>query len=196
MSAGGRAHQEPADRVIVMAGSAGAFEALTALLGQLPEDLSAAVIVLVHQPSGGLPGWSATLARHSRLPVNEAIERVPATAGRVHTAAPGYHLLVERDGCFSLSLDPRVSWVRPSADVLLATVADCWGPRAAAVVLSGANEDGGAGARQLAAEGGLVLVQDPEEAPFAAMPNAALRAEGARAVKRAAIPGLLRQWGE
>src|SRR5690606_12492503 len=88
---------------------------------------------------------------------------------------PGYHLLVETDATFSLSCDPPVLFSRPSIDVLFESCADAYAQRLAALVLTGANEDGARGLAQVRAQGGLTAVQDPAEAAHDTMPLAAVR---------------------
>jgi two-component system chemotaxis response regulator CheB len=77
---------------------------------------------------------------------------------------------------FSLSVDEPVRFARPSIDVFFESVADRYGPEAAGVVLTGANEDGALGLGRIVAHGGVAIVQDPRTAESPIMPRAALRA--------------------
>jgi two-component system chemotaxis response regulator CheB len=87
----------------------------------------------------------------------EAIE-----PGTLYFAGPGYHLSVEQDRSLSLSQEDRVHYSRPAIDYLFASAADAYGRGPAAVLLTGANEDGARpGAGQ--ASGGTTVVQDPDE---------------------------------
>lgn len=107
----------------------------------------------------------------------EVIEPSPGMAiqpGRVYVAPPNYHLLVETDKTFSLNVDPPMNYVRPAADILFETAADAFGPALIGIVLTGANNDGALGLAAIHFHGGITMVQDPEEAPFATMPESAL----------------------
>jgi two-component system chemotaxis response regulator CheB len=83
---------------------------------------------------------------------------------------------VDPDRIFALSCDPPVFYSRPSIDVLLESCADAYGERAVALVLTGANQDGANGLRCIRQAGGLTLVQDPSEAAYSTMPQAAIDA--------------------
>lgn len=175
-------HREAAPRALVIVGSSGAYAALADLLPQLAVPDDVAVILLLHLPERGMPEGFSSIARLCTIPVEEAAERAPARGGVLHVAPPGYHLLVERDGCFSYSLHARERYVRPAADALLGSAADCWGPRLCACILSGANDDGANGMLAVHDRGGFSLAQAPSEAQFPKMPRAAIDAGGVQQV--------------
>lgn len=167
---------------VVIGCSSGGVRALSIVLAALRADLAAPVIVVCHRgpDDGGL--LVQALARPSRLPVVEAEERHPAAPGIVHLAPSGYHLLVERDGRFMLSVDPRVCFVRPAVDVLFDSAAACWGDALLGVILTGANHDGAEGLAAVRRRGGHAIVQEPNDAEAPQMPQAALTRAGADAV--------------
>jgi two-component system chemotaxis response regulator CheB len=108
------------------------------------------------------------------LIVCEVEDKQPIMGGYVYLAPPDYHLLIDGDE-FSLSVDEPVRYSRPSIDVFFESVAERFGAQAVGVVLTGANEDGAAGLRQIASRGGVAVVQDPRTAESPIMPRAALR---------------------
>jgi two-component system chemotaxis response regulator CheB len=161
--------------LLVIVASAGGVSVLQKLLAELPRSLPASVLVLLHlsESSGGaLP---RVLGRSSALPVEFARDGDRLEHGRVLVAPPGNHLLVDGSGV-RLSRGPRQNGHRPAADPLLGSAALAAGPRAVAVVLTGTLDDGARGSAAVARQGGLVLVQDPAEALYASMPNAAIAA--------------------
>ncbi|TAL85037.1 MAG: chemotaxis protein CheB [Rhodanobacter sp.] len=164
---------------IVVGCSAGGLDALKILLAGLDPQLSQPVLVCCHSGADTVELLCELLARASTLPVVEAVERTPPRGGVVHVAPSGYHLLVEADGCFALSTDPRVSHARPSIDVLFGAAADVWRQALIGVVLTGANADGAQGLLQLRRNGGCAIVQSPADAVAKTMPQAALDIAGA-----------------
>ena len=100
---------------------------------------------------------------------------LPLCPGQVYVAPPGCHLLVP-DGTIELSNGPRMNRSRPAVDAMFASAARWFGDQVIAVVLSGMLDDGAVGAALVAQAGGTVIVQDPDEAEQASMPQAALAA--------------------
>jgi two-component system chemotaxis response regulator CheB len=159
--------------------SAGGLSALGTLLGGLDSRLTQTLIVCCHTGSSDVDLLCELLRGHSRLPVIEAAERAPLRSGTVQVAPSGYHLLVEADRHFALSVDARVSFARPAIDVLFETAADAYQQQLIAVVLTGANHDGAEGLSKVRRYGGIAIVQSPEDAEVATMPRAALETAGA-----------------
>ena len=112
----------------------------------------------------------------SKVTVSEAEDNESLCAGHAYIAPAGYHLLIESDHSFSLSVDPRVNHSCPSIDVLFESTADTFRESLIGIVLTGANADGTRGLKAIKARGGLAIVQDPNTAQVSAMPRAALEA--------------------
>jgi two-component system chemotaxis response regulator CheB len=161
-------------QVIVIGGSAGAMMALVELLPDFPADFPVPIVIAVHLHPRQDNAHIERLAEHCALRVKEADEKESIQAGAIYLAPPNYHLLIENDRTFSLSIDERVNYARPSIDVLFETAAHVYGPQTIGVVLTGANNDGANGLRLIKERGGLAIVQDPRMAESAFMPRAAL----------------------
>jgi two-component system, chemotaxis family, protein-glutamate methylesterase/glutaminase len=161
---------EPAPSVVVVGASAGGVEALTALAGGLPEDLDAAVCVVLHLPAGAESRLAEIISRAGPLPAIQARGGEELTRGRVYVAPPDRHLMV-RGRYVLVGRGAHENGVRPSIDVLFRSAAISHGRRAVAVVLSGARDDGVAGASAVGARGGCVVVQSPDDALFPGMPS-------------------------
>jgi len=159
-------------KAIVIGTSAGAVQALTHILPRLPVTYPLPVLVVVHVPADP-SGLVALFRAKCEIRVREPEDKEPIAPGTAYFAPPGYHLLVEADRSFALSTDEPVLFSRPSIDLLFESAADCYGDALVGIVLTGANEDGAAGAAAVAAAGGTVLVEDPEHAFAATMPRAA-----------------------
>jgi two-component system chemotaxis response regulator CheB len=159
---------------VVVGASAGGVEALGAILPVLPAETPFAVVVVLHVLRDRPSELANLFGPRCTLPVREASDKEPVAAGVIWFAPPDYHLLVESDRSFSLSLEAPVKHSRPAIDPLFESAARVYGSRLAGIVLTGASDDGAEGVASIREEGGVVLVQDPATAEFPVMPSAAL----------------------
>jgi two-component system chemotaxis response regulator CheB len=162
-------------QAVVIGMSAGGLDALSQILRDLPESFGPPLIVVQHLPENHPSQIVEIFQRLCALQVEEARDKDRPRPGHLYFAPPGYHLLVEMDRSFSLSVDPRVHYARPSIDVLFDSAADVWGAQLAGILLTGANSDGAEGLQRIARQGGLTVVQEPTEALADSMPRAALK---------------------
>ena len=160
--------------IIVIGVSQGGMNALETLLGGLPADFAVPIVIVQHRSaeSQGMR-LASLLQRYSRLRVREPQDKETIQSGHIYLAPPDYHLLIDQNE-FALSTEGPVSFARPSIDVLFQSAADAFAERAIAMILTGSNRDGAEGAARIKARGGILLVQEPETAECAAMPQAAL----------------------
>jgi two-component system chemotaxis response regulator CheB len=159
--------------LVVMGASWGGLKAFGVVLGALPPDLDATIVIAQHRAPSSTGGLSQVLQHNSALPLCDVEDKEEMHPGTVYLAPPDYHVIVER-GHLALSLDERVQFSRPSIDVLFESAAKAYGPRVAGVVLTGANADGAEGLRAIKRAGGFTVVQDPETAENPVMPKAAI----------------------
>jgi two-component system chemotaxis response regulator CheB len=178
--------------LVAIGASWGGLQAVECLLGTLPGDFGAAVVIAQHRKADSDDGrLTRLLDAHCALKVCEAEDKQALHPGSVLVAPADYHMYVE-PGWVALWVDPEVHHSRPSIDVLLGSAADAYGERAAGVVLTGANADGAEGLGRIASRGGVAIVQDPETAQRREMPAAALAATpDARVVALEEIGALL-----
>lgn len=159
--------------VVVMGGSMGGTTATQAVLRGLDGEFTKPLLIALHRHSTSTEVFARVLEKATDREVFDAEDGMPIRPGKVYVAPADYHLLLERGVC-RLSVDDRVQFVRPSIDVLFESAADAYGERVIGIVLTGANEDGAAGARAIKKKRGVVIVQDPLTAESPAMPNAAV----------------------
>ncbi len=160
--------------VVGIGASAGGVKALLTVVNALPARFPAAVIVVQHVDPRRPSMLPEILARHANLKVTDAVDGDPIRSGVVVTAPSGTHLIVT-GGHISLTTTARVHFSRPCVDVLLESLATEYGARAIAVILTGSGCDGAAGLRAVKRRGGTTIVQDPDEAEHAGMPQSAWR---------------------
>ena len=163
-------------KAVVVGVSAGGLKALSTVIPGLPGDFPLPVVVVQHRRPNSDDFLSVHLNRRSRLRVKEADDKEPIRTGTVYLAPADYHLLIERDGRFALSLDERVNHSRPSIDVLFDSAADVYEHELIGVVLTGSNLDGSQGLKHVKRCGGLAIVQDPASAEADCMPREAIKA--------------------
>ena len=168
---GSVAHQYDA---VVAGVSWGGLDALSRIVPALPAKFRMPVVVVQHIADGSEDFLARHLDAKSAVRVKEAENRESLAPATVYIAPPGYHLLIEMEREFSLSVDAPVSYSRPSVDVLFESAADAYGERLVGIVLTGANSDGSLGLKTIADRGGLTIVQDPDTADAPSMPAAAL----------------------
>jgi two-component system, chemotaxis family, protein-glutamate methylesterase/glutaminase len=159
-------------KLICIGGSAGALTSLKLLLPKLPTH-AVPVVVALHIPDRGKTQLQQVLSG-ARIQCREPFDKQALSAG-IWVAPAGYHLLIEADQTFALSIEPTVKFSRPSIDALFESAAHADGPSTICVVLSGASADGAAGALAIREAGGTVMVHSPQQAEYSSMPSAAIR---------------------
>lgn len=172
----------PGHDIIVVGASAGGVEVLCQLVSSLPQDLPAAIFIVLHVPAHGTSVLPSIL--------NRAIARKHKTAathlqaihpkgdeviehGKIYVAPSDRHLLV-KNGYVHLTMGPKENSHRPAVDPLFRTAARVYGKRVVGVVLSGLLDDGTAGLAAIKQQGGVAVVQDPDEAMYSGMPRSAI----------------------
>jgi len=166
-----------APELIAVGTSLGGFNALTRLLGSLPERFRVPIVIVQHRtvsPAGG--GLARLLQDHTPLSIVEAEDKMTVEPGVVYLAPADYHLMIEAPGLLALSTDEPVRAARPSIDVLFQTAADAYRHALVGVLLTGASADGAEGLAMVKRYGGRAIVEDPSTAECRTMPAAALAA--------------------
>jgi len=169
----------PRPSVVAIGASTGGPRALAEVLGALPHDLPAPVLVVQHMPALFTRHLADGLAAQCDLPVLEATHGATLEPGSVWIAPGDHHLTVGRDGArLRLWLDrgPAENACRPSVNPLFRSVADVFGHGALGVVLTGMGQDGLEGAARIRAARGQVVVQDEATSVVWGMPGAIARA--------------------
>ena len=163
----------PERDIIVIGGSAGAFEPVRTIIGGLPSSFPGSVLIVIHMMPDFPSLLEEHLSPHSRLPVTQAADKEPIRRGHIYIARPDYHLTVET-GRMRVLRGPRENRHRPAIDPLFRTAARVYGPRVIGVILSGNHDDGSMGLYGVQQRGGIAIVQDPAEAGWSEMPRRAL----------------------
>ena len=161
---------------IVIGTSSGGMNALRFLFSALPVDFSLPIIIVQHISPRSDNQWIKLLNNNSNLYLKEADEKEKIEHGKVYIAPPNYHLMIEQNKTFSLTIDERVNYSRPSIDVLFESAAEAYKNKLIGVILTGSNSDGTKGIKRIKEYGGLTIAQDPETAESSYMPASAIAA--------------------
>ena len=160
--------------IITVGASAGGLNAVSELVAQLPEDLDAAVFVVLHLSNVGLGEFLITrLQKHTSFICLIPKDGDEIEAGRIYLAPPNTHLLI-RDGRAGLAHGPAENRWRPSIDVLFRSAAAHYGNRVIGIILTGYLNDGVAGMGAIKKGNGYCIVQDPNQAEYPDMPLSVL----------------------
>jgi two-component system chemotaxis response regulator CheB len=161
---------------IVIGVSSGGLNALKTIFSALPSGFATPIIVVQHIGPRSENNWIKLLYDSCLIPIKEADEKEKVGSVNIYIAPPNYHLLIEKDKTFSLTIDERVNFARPSIDVLFESAAEAYREKLIGILLTGANNDGTKGVKQIKECGGLVIVQDPATAESSFMPASAIAA--------------------
>lgn len=167
-------NRQPAERVVAMASSAGGLKALIEILAALPAHFPAAVLVVQHLDPHYRSMMADILDRRCQMPVRQAQDNEELLESTVYIAPPDRHMLVNGEHMVTLTDSEQVHFVRPSANLLFVSVAENFGNRAIAVVLTGTGKDGAMGVEAIKQAGGRVIAQDEATSEFFGMPDAAI----------------------
>jgi two-component system chemotaxis response regulator CheB len=163
--------------VVAIGISTGGPQALQYLLPQFPADFPAAILVVQHMPEGFTEMFARRLDEICAIQVKEAQSGDVLLAGRALVCPGNRHLKAKRlplDDVAVLSSDPKVNGHRPSADVLFQSVAQEFGAKGIAVLMTGMGDDGARGMGVVKAAGGLTIAQSEESCVVYGMPKAAI----------------------
>ena len=161
-------------KAVAIGGSAGSFQGIVKILGQLPPNFPLPIIMTLHRLKHVRNGFVEALSLKSVTQVVEPYDKEPIKKGRVYLAPSNYHLSVELGNYFALSTEEMVNNSRPAIDITLGTAAYVYRDKLIGILLSGANRDGGLGMKYIKDKGGVTIVQEPGECMIDAMPRAAM----------------------
>ena len=167
----------PPTRVVALGISTGGPNALQFMLAQLPADFPGTIVVVQHMPEGFTEMFARRLDETCAIQVKEAQSGDMLLAGRALVCPGSRHMKVKRlplGDVVVLSDEPRVNGHRPSVDVLFKSVAEEFGPKGVAVLMTGMGDDGANGLGAVKAAGGMTMAQSEDSCVVYGMPKAAV----------------------
>lgn len=160
--------------VLLLGGSAGSFNPIFRIVKALPENYDQALIIIIHRGKNNFSDIANLFGDNCRILVSEISDKDNIAGGHIYIAPANYHTLFEKDKLFALDVSEQVWYSKPSIDVSFESAADSYGDRCAAILFSGANQDGAKGLLKLRERGALTIVQEPGDAEMDVMPRAAV----------------------
>lgn len=165
---------------VAIGASTGGPRALQEVLSNLPEGLSTPFLVAVHMPKAFTGAFAERLNDICKLPVKEAENGEKVRSGQVFLCPGGVQTKIRRKGLmdFYIHIDdePKGALYKPSVDVCMTSVAECYPGRSMGVILTGMGHDGREGMRLIKDKGGKTLAQDESTCTVYGMPKAVIDA--------------------
>lgn len=162
-------------RIVAIASSTGGPRALQDVIPRLPANLSVPVLLVQHMPQGFTASLAERLNEISPIKVTEAKNGDMLQAGHVYIAAGGLHMNVEKKGTFhyiKYSDEPTREGVKPCANYMYESLANCDFDEIICVVLTGMGADGTAGIKNLDAKKvTYIIAQDQDTSTVYGMPK-------------------------
>jgi two-component system chemotaxis response regulator CheB len=162
-------------KAVIIGGSAGSFQVVTRILNSLPKDFPLPVLLCLHRLKHVRSGFVEALSLKSTIPVEEPYDKDTLKPGKAYLAPANYHMYVELANRIALSTEDTVNHSRPSIDLSFITAANAYRDKLIGIILSGANRDGALGLKKLHDNGGIAIVQDPNECEVKTMTQSALQ---------------------
>jgi chemotaxis response regulator CheB len=159
--------------IVCVGGSAGGSAAYVELLRHLPPGTGAAIVVVNH-----IREASATLHNilpHStKLPVELITEGLPIQPNHVFIVPANCDLYLV-GGMFRLTPMSKPKGWPDVITIFLRSLAQNWGGKLVAVIVSGLDSDGAKALREIKEAGGITIAQAPDTAEWSDMPVSAIK---------------------
>jgi two-component system, chemotaxis family, protein-glutamate methylesterase/glutaminase len=160
--------------IVAVGASAGGLNALVEMVSHLPEEIDAAIFIVLHLSSKGISNYLIhQLQPHTSLSCSIAKDNTPIERNHIYIAPRDRHLMAKKD-YIVIGKGAKESRWRPSIDLLFRSVAAAYNTHAIGIILSGLLDDGTLGMQAIKRSGGICIVQDPDEAEFPEMPMSVL----------------------
>ena len=159
--------------VVGIGASAGGLDACRKLLAALPPSNGMAFILVQQLDPTHESMMVDLLADHTHVTVHQIADGMPIERDHLYVVPPGTYVAVSNN-VLHLSAPNARHGARMPLDFLLRSLAERFGRRAIAMILSGTGTDGSLGLIDIKAMGGIVIVQEPEEPGFDGMPLSAI----------------------
>jgi two-component system, chemotaxis family, protein-glutamate methylesterase/glutaminase len=164
------------DKIIAVGASTGGTQAIEKFLREMPPDCPGIVIVQ-HMPELFTRSFAERLNQICSLHVKEGEHGELVTPGKAIIAPGNRHMLLAKTGAkyyVEINDGPLVNRHRPSVDVLFRSVANCAGPNALGIIMTGMGDDGAHGLLEMKNAGAHTIAEDESTCVVFGMPKVAI----------------------
>lgn len=162
--------------VVGIGASAGGLQAVKAFFEHMPRDCGMAFVVILHLSPDHQSVAGKIIQETTRMPVSQVNDATPIEKNHVYVISPA-QLLKMNDGYLAVSPSVREGGPHIAIDLFFRDLADTHKERAFCLILSGTGSDGAVGLSRIKEQGGITLVQAPEDAEYDGMPLAAIETQ-------------------
>ncbi|MBE0537218.1 MAG: PAS domain-containing protein [Phycisphaerae bacterium] len=159
--------------VVGIGASAGGLEAIQGLVSNLPADPGIAFVIIQHLPPEHKSVMGSILERHCKIEIRDIDDGEKIKPNCIYLNRPKYNIDI-LNGAFQLTKAPRTAATNLPIDHFFRSLADDRAEKSIGIILSGTASDGTLGLKAIKAAGGMIMVQDPEQAKYAGMPQSAI----------------------
>ncbi|HEX8078333.1 MAG TPA: chemotaxis protein CheB, partial [Chthoniobacterales bacterium] len=159
--------------VVGLGASAGGVAVLQQFFSDIDPESGLAFVVVMHLSPEHESNLAAVIAQKTRMPVIQVNEPVKVKPNHVYVIPPNHQLTFEESTLHPIP-PQQAPGRRVTIDLFFRTLAHAYGQRAVAMILSGGDSDGAIGLKHIRAQGGVTIVQDPNEAEHDSMPATAI----------------------
>lgn len=162
-------------KLLIIGGSAGSLQVLIKILPQIQIPIPFAIVIVVHRKNTYDTILEDLIALKTIIPLQYVEDKSVLEKGCIYIAPSDYHMLFEDKNTIALDASEKVNYSRPSIDVSFESAANIFKEELVGILLSGANADGTIGLKTIKKLGGITIVQKPETAEIAYMPEYAMK---------------------
>ncbi|XUX00387.1 MAG: chemotaxis protein CheB [Dehalogenimonas sp.] len=159
--------------IVGIGASAGGLDAFSKFLSATPNDTGMAFVLIQHLDPTHASNMVDLLKRYTKMPVHEATDEVKLEPDHVYMIPPNRNMTISEHNLRLLQQIERPG-ISHSIDLFFKSQASDLKEKAIAIIMSGTGTDGSLGAKAVKAEGGMIIVQDPETAGYDGMPRSAI----------------------
>lgn len=171
-----KADREEKDFSIVGIGaSAGGLQALETFFARLPADCNMAFVIVQHLDPHHESFMNSLLSKETRLGVNDIRDGISVEPNQVYIKPPGKDVVIQNRTLYLREAKEKTG-LRLPIDTFFRSLAEDQKEKAVCIILSGANNDGTLGAKQVKGEGGMVMAQEEHQAQYPRMPQSVIAA--------------------